>query len=79
MSSSKKITCKETLRQMFYLSEAQNPIFPALRTVYVYTVYCTYSDREGGGGKLNQREGSRGNISQCWVENTIMTDCISIL
>jgi hypothetical protein len=27
-----------------------------------------------GGGELNQREGLRGNSSQGWVGNTIMTD-----
>ncbi len=37
----KKFTCKWTLRQVFYLSEAlspsYHPILPPLHTVYVYT------------------------------------------
>jgi hypothetical protein len=38
----------------------------------VYTcIKHTYSKREGGeGGRLNQREGERGNSSQSWVEYT---------
>jgi hypothetical protein len=42
----KKLTCKGTLRLVFYLSEAPNP--PLTCTVYVYTVQYTYSQREGG-------------------------------
>jgi hypothetical protein len=30
-------------------------------------------------GKMNQREGQRGNSSQSSVKNTNMTDCISSL
>ncbi len=47
-------------------------------TVYVYTVYL-FTQGRGEGGELNQREGKMGNISQSWVENTYMTDCISSL
>jgi hypothetical protein len=32
----------------FYLSEAQNPILPALHTVYVYTIYL-FTQRRGRG------------------------------
>jgi hypothetical protein len=46
MSSSKKITCKGTLRQVFISLE--NPIRP---TPYLFT------HGRGGGGELNQREG----------------------
>ncbi len=55
--------------------EPQHP--PSLHTVYVYTVYL-FTQRKGG-GRLNQREGKRGNSSQSWVENTSTTDCISSL
>ncbi len=50
----KKLTCKRTLRQVFYLSEASlssnDPILsPPPYTLYTYILY-TYSHREGGGG-----------------------------
>ncbi len=50
---------------------------PPLYTVYVFTVYLFTQGR--GGGKLNQREGHRGNSPQSWVKNTNMTDGISSL
>jgi hypothetical protein len=62
MSSSKKITSKLTLRQVFICLRPRTPYPQPLHTVYVYniysTVYGTYSHRERGkGGELNQREG----------------------
>ncbi len=51
MPSFKKFTCKETLRQVFYLSKApflpMTPYSPPLHTVYVYIAQYTYSHREG--------------------------------
>ncbi len=77
MSSSKKMTCKGTLRQVFIclFPRTSYPPPPPIHTVCVYTVYLF--TREGG--DLNQREGERGNSSQSWVENTNITDCISSL
>jgi hypothetical protein len=49
----KKLTSKRTLRQVFYLSEAQIP-YPAPLHVFVYTVYLFTQVR--GGGRANQRE-----------------------
>jgi hypothetical protein len=58
MSLSKKMTCKGTLRHVFYLSEA--PFTPPLtHCVYVYTVYLF---TQGGGGVELTREKVRGAI-----------------
>jgi hypothetical protein len=61
----KKFTCKGTLRQVFYLSEAPSPPMthtppPLTHCIRVYIQY-TYSHREGGGGELT-REKVRGAI-----------------
>jgi hypothetical protein len=54
----KILTCKGTLRQMFYLSEAPHPsykpILPPLYTLYMCIQY-TNSHREGG-GKLTREK-----------------------
>jgi hypothetical protein len=54
------LTCKGTLRQVFYLSEAPSPpdpiLPPPLHTVFVYIVRYTYSQL-GSGWEANQREG----------------------
>jgi hypothetical protein len=59
MSSSKKLPCKGTLRQVFICiggPEPHTPIPPPpLKTVYVYSVYSTLI-HTGKGGELNQRE-----------------------
>jgi hypothetical protein len=75
-----KLTGKWTLRQVFYLSEAQNPIQPSpppLHTVYVYTEITVTLIHTGKGGRVVPE--SRFNSSQSWVENTNMTYCISSL
>jgi hypothetical protein len=64
----KKLTYKGTLRQLFICLGPRNSYPPY--TLYVYTVYLFI---QGRGGELNQREEERGNRSQSWVENTIMT------
>jgi hypothetical protein len=51
-----KLTCKKTLRQVFYLSVApppHDPILPPppLHTAYVYTVYLFTQGRGRGGGE----------------------------
>jgi hypothetical protein len=52
------------------------PMYTPLDTLYTCIQY-TYSHRgKGGGGRANQREGSRGNSSQSRIENTNMSDCI---
>jgi hypothetical protein len=50
MSVSKKLTCKGTLQQVFYLTEASAPIsHPPLHTVCVFSVYLfTQGSGEGG-------------------------------
>jgi hypothetical protein len=61
----KKLTCKVTLRQVFYLSEAPSPPmtpYPPLFTLYTCIQYI-YSHREGGRGELT-REKVRGAIVQ---------------
>jgi hypothetical protein len=62
----KRLTCRGTLRQVFYLSETPTPPMtpyspPPLHTIYVYTVYCTYTHRRGRGGEQT-REKVRGAI-----------------
>jgi hypothetical protein len=75
MLSSKKLTCKGILRQVFICLRPITPYLPPLHTVFVYTHIHTRKGGEGG-GQLNQREGSRGNNSQKRVENT---DCATNL
>jgi hypothetical protein len=60
MSSSKKITCKGTLRAAagVYLSEAQNPP-PPLQTVYVDTVYVFTQGRGEGVEPERRLEGQQ--------------------
>jgi hypothetical protein len=68
-----KLTRKGTLRQVFYLSEAQNPIPLPPYALYTCIQYRAYTHGRGGrGGRVNQREGNRGEgyTSQSWVENT---------
>jgi hypothetical protein len=82
MSSSEKLTYKETLRQVFIcLSEAQNPITPPpspLHIIYVNTVYLIKQGR-GGGGRVEPERRLRGNQFTKLGRNTNMTHCISIL
>jgi hypothetical protein len=78
MWSSKKMTYKGTLRQVFFCMKPRTPNPLPLHTVYVYTVYL-FTQRKLEGGELNQREEERDNISQSWVENTNMTDFIASL
>ncbi len=50
MSFSKKMTCKGTLRQMFYLSESPSPFYDLILPPYtLYTcIQYIYSHRERG-------------------------------
>ncbi len=68
----KKLACKVTLRQVFYLSETQNPVPPTLtHCTSVYNVLI-HTGKGGGGGGRWTRE--KGNSSQSWVENATMTE-----
>ncbi len=68
----KKLTCKGTLRQLFYLSEvplpSYDPILPPhlLHTVYVYTVYKVYLFTQGGGSGGEESYTERRLEGQCF-------------
>jgi hypothetical protein len=53
----KKLTCKGTLRQVFYLAEAPSPPMNPY-TPPPYTL-SPYSHREGGGGELTREKVER--------------------
>ncbi len=54
MLLSKKLTCKDTLRQVFYLSEALRLPY----TLYTCIQYIIHIEKVGGGGEgVNEREG----------------------
>ncbi len=74
MSSHKKLTFKVALWQMFICLRPPPPQFNIPHPLPA--TLCTLTQGGGRGKELNQREG---NSSQSWVENTIMTDCISSL
>jgi hypothetical protein len=60
----KKLSCKGTLRQMFYLSEVPSPSMAPkslLHTAYVYTVYL-FTQGKGGEGRLTREKKVRGAI-----------------
>ncbi len=70
----------QSLKLLQNMVSKQNPISPPLYTIYVHTYsVLIHTGKGGGGGKLNQREGERGNRGQYrtqrWVENTNMTEC----
>ncbi len=74
MSSSKKFTCIRDFAAGVHLSEAYNSIHTPPPLKHCKCVYCTvYLFTQGMGGEMNQREGKRGNSSQSWIENTVMT------
>ncbi len=50
ISSSKKLTCKGTLRQVFICLRPRTP-YPPLHNVYLYTVYLFTQGRGEGGGE----------------------------
>jgi hypothetical protein len=75
MSSSKKLTCKGTLRQVFICLKLRNP-YPPLHTVYVYTVYPLQTKKGGRGWRVKpQRRGEDGNS---WFEYTDISIYLSI-
>jgi hypothetical protein len=53
MPSLKKLTCKGTLRQVAYLSEAYNPIIPFPQYILIHT-------GKGGGGKVEPERRGEG-------------------
>ncbi len=78
MSSSKKFTCKGTLRQVLICLRPKTPYPLLTHCIRVYSMLI-HTGKGGGGGELNHREEDSGNRSQSWVENTDMTDYISSL
>jgi hypothetical protein len=59
MSSSKKLTYKGTVRQVFIRLRLEPTYPPPLNTVYVYTVYL------GGGGRVEpERKGERQQLKK---------------
>jgi hypothetical protein len=77
MLSSKKMTCKGTLRQMFICLRPRTPYPPPLHTVCVNTVHLFTLG--GGGGELISEKVEGQQLTKSWVENTNMTDCFSSL
>jgi hypothetical protein len=75
----KKLTCTETLQQVFIFLRPREPHTPPPLTHCMRVYSILIHTRKGGGGELYQREGERGNSSQSWVEIANMTACISIL
>jgi hypothetical protein len=75
----KKLTYKGTLRQVFICLMPRTPYPPPPPPTHFIRIYVqfTFSYREGKRGESWTRE--KGNSSQSWIENTIMTDCISSL
>ncbi len=59
-----------------YLLSSSPPPSPLPCLNKIYSVQVQYTER---GGRVNQREGYRGNSSQSWVENTNITGCTSYL
>ncbi len=80
MSLSKKLACKGTLRQVFYLSEARSPPMtpysPPL-TLHTCILYTVYLFTQGGGGGESQKTESK--LEGRPAESTNMTYCISSL
>ncbi len=69
MSSSKKLTCKVTLQQVFI---CLRPRPAPVHTVYVYTVYLFSQGKGGGKGEGGERltQGGRAqhDFSLAWLE-----------
>jgi hypothetical protein len=75
MSSTIKCTCKGIYGRRISVkgTEPHTPPPPPLtHCIRVYNILIHTG--KGGGVELNQREGERGNISQSWVEKTVMTE-----
>ncbi len=51
---------------------------PTPRYILYTYMYIFTQGKGGSGGKLNLREGWRGNSSQSWIKNTNITECISL-
>jgi hypothetical protein len=78
MSSSKKFTCKETLRQAFICLKPRERHWDTCIRVQ-YTQY-TYSHRDGEGGGSSTREKVRGTtVHKAGLKIPFMTICISSL
>jgi hypothetical protein len=80
MSSSKNVDLWREFAAGVYRLRHRTPHPPPPYTPYTCIfLYSILIHTGRGGGDLNHREGEMGNSSQMWVENTNLTDCISIL
>jgi hypothetical protein len=80
MASSKKLTCKGTLGQVFICLSPEPHTFPSqLHAVFEYTVYLFTQGRRGRGGEIETERREEGLQFTKLCRNTSMTDCISSL
>jgi hypothetical protein len=76
----KKLTCKGTSHQVFYLYEAPSPPVtpyssPLTHCIRVYSILIP----TGRGGELTREKVREALVHKAVCENTYMTDCISSL
>ncbi len=65
MSSSIKLACKRTLRQVFFMSEAQNSIPRTPYTLYTCIQVYLFTHGRGEGGNIESKrrvEGQQGRV-----------------
>ena len=76
MSSSKKLACKETLRQVFFYLRPETLCSPPYtQCIRVYSILI----HTGKGGELNQREGLEGVIKPSSYNDVFINIILSIV